>query len=120
LRTGSEPTIFRCANYCPPFWNPENPTMSRNPALNRAHQKAFYQRLKADPVLWRAFLDRRAAYKRAVRAGARPVALPTTAALIEAISRQPAIAGRLGIGPRSSVGIRLEDGWADQGGRPCR
>ena len=94
--------------------------MSRDRALNRAHQRAFYQRLKADPVQWRAFLDKRAAYKRAVRAGAtRPIAVPTTAALIEAISRQPAIVGRSGIGPGSRVGIRSEDGGADQGGRPC-
>jgi hypothetical protein len=44
--------------------------MSRDPALNRAHQKAFYERLKQDPVRWRAYLQSRAAYKRRVRSGA--------------------------------------------------
>lgn len=70
--------------------------MSRDPALNRAHQKAFYQRLKQDPVLWRAFLDKRAAYKRRVRSGAtRWVAVPTTAQLVEAIVQRLASGSKL-------------------------
>jgi hypothetical protein len=82
-------------NYCPPIGPRDNPTMSRDPSLNRAHQKAFYERLKQDPVLWRAFLDRKAAYKRRVRSGAtRWVALPTTAELIEAIVRKLASASK--------------------------
>ena len=83
-------------NYCPPIGTRDNPTMTRDPSLNRAHQKAFYNRLKQDPVLWRAFLDRKAAYKRRVRSGAtRWVAVPTTAELIEAIVRKLAIASNL-------------------------
>jgi hypothetical protein len=69
--------------------------MSRQPAQNRSHQKAFYDRLKQDPVLWRVFLDRKAAYKRRVRSGAtRWVAVPTTAELIEAIVRKLASASK--------------------------
>ena len=83
-------------NYCPPIGTRDNPTMSRDAALNRAHQKAFYDRLKQDPVLWKAFLDRKAAYKRRVRAGAtRWVAGPTTAELIEAIARKLASGNKL-------------------------
>ena len=108
-------------NYCPPIGTRDNPTMTRDPSLNRAHQKAFYNRLKQDPVLWRAFLDRKAAYKRRVRSGAtRQVAVPTTAALVEAISRRFAAMAESGRGPHYAVGIRSEDSASDKGGRPCR
>jgi len=77
--------------------------MSRQPAQNRAHQKAFYDRLKQDPVLWKAFLDKKAAYKRRVRSGAtRWVAVPTTAELVDAIARKLASASNLSQPARES------------------
>lgn len=56
--------------------------MSKNPQLNRAHQKAWYSRTRQDPVRWRAFLEKRRAYKQArrdgqpVRSRPRPVSNP--------------------------------------------
>jgi hypothetical protein len=44
--------------------------MSRNSVQNRAHQKAWYERLKQDPRAWRAYLTRKKAYKQARRNGA--------------------------------------------------
>ena len=43
--------------------------MAKNPQLNRAHQKAWYSRTRQDPVQWRAFLEKRRAYKQARREG---------------------------------------------------
>jgi hypothetical protein len=37
--------------------------MAKNRTLNRAHQKAWYDRTRNDPVRWRAFLERRKNYK---------------------------------------------------------
>jgi hypothetical protein len=101
-------------NYCPPIGTRDNPTMSRDPALNRAHQKAFYDRLKQNPVLWKAFLDRKAAYKRRVRSGAnRWVAVPTTAELVDAIVQKLASASKLSQAARQS-----QPASSGRGGKP--
>lgn len=85
--------------------------MSRDRSLNRAHQKAFYQRLKADPALWRAFLDRRAAYKRRARSGVTSwAAVPTTAELIDAIVQRLARAGSLSHSDGEPLGASSERG----------
>jgi hypothetical protein len=43
------------------------PSMAKNPALNRIHQRMWYARTRQDPERWRAFLDKRRAYKRSKR-----------------------------------------------------
>lgn len=43
--------------------------MSKNPLLNRAHQKAWYARIRHDPERWRVFLEKRRTYKQAKRDG---------------------------------------------------
>lgn len=46
--------------------------MSKNRILNRAHQKAWYSRVRSDPERWRAFLEKRKVYKQAKRSGIQP------------------------------------------------
>jgi hypothetical protein len=41
--------------------------MAKNPSLNRIHQRAWYARTRRDPERWRAFLEKRRAYKQARR-----------------------------------------------------
>ena len=43
------------------------PSMAKNPALNRIHQRTWYARIRQDPVRWRAFLEKRRDYKRSNR-----------------------------------------------------
>jgi len=56
--------------------------MAKNPTLNRLHQRAWYARTRNDPERWRAFMEKRRAYKRArrdgqsVRSQPRPVSKP--------------------------------------------
>lgn len=50
--------------------------MSKNPTLNRAHQRDWYARLKQDPVRWQKFLAQRKAYKQAKRDVEKAIGLP--------------------------------------------
>jgi hypothetical protein len=43
--------------------------MSKNQLLNRAHQKAWYDRIRNDPQRWRAYLEKKRLYKRNTREG---------------------------------------------------
>jgi hypothetical protein len=52
--------------------------MSKNRILNRAHQKAWYSRVRSDPERWRAFLEKRKVYKQAKRSGIQPFSLRKT------------------------------------------
>jgi hypothetical protein len=42
--------------------------MAKNQILNRAHQKAWYYRIRNDPARWRDYLEKKRVYKCAKRA----------------------------------------------------
>jgi hypothetical protein len=56
-----------CLSDCQFSNGAHNPWMAKNRTLNRAHQKAWYDRTRSNPARWRAFLERRNNYKRMKR-----------------------------------------------------
>ena len=63
--------------------------MSANPILNRAHQQAWYSRLKQDPERWRDYIAKKKAYKQAVRDGVRSPKLSRKGSSISRRSGSP-------------------------------
>lgn len=63
--------VFLSFACCPTSRYHHNPSMAKNPELNRAHQKAWYERTRGNEILWRAYLDKKLARRRAKRANSK-------------------------------------------------